>query len=156
VGATPSGGRHLYYAAADGIRNRVGILPGVDVRSNGGYIVMSGSSRTLTIHDWSLPPLPPCVLDLLTVVPDMPREIGRVARGSVVAALGRACDLVASAPEGGRNVLLNWAAFVPGREAIQAGAPRDSVEAVLLDAARDCGLNDREAMATIRSGLGAS
>jgi hypothetical protein len=36
---TPSGGRHLYFQYIEGSGNRAGVLPSVDVRSNGGYVV---------------------------------------------------------------------------------------------------------------------
>lgn len=36
---TPSGGRHLYFQYIKGSTNRVAVLPGVDVRSDGGYVV---------------------------------------------------------------------------------------------------------------------
>lgn len=40
--ATPSGGRHLYYKADGGVRNRVDLWPGVDIRSNNGYVIAPG------------------------------------------------------------------------------------------------------------------
>lgn len=40
---TPSGGRHEYWLAATPLRNRVGVLPGVDVRADGGFVVGPGS-----------------------------------------------------------------------------------------------------------------
>ena len=46
VVATPSGGRHLYFAAPDDVpvRNSTGRLgPMIDVRGNGGYVVAAGS-----------------------------------------------------------------------------------------------------------------
>jgi len=37
---TPRGGKHLYFACSDSrVGNATGILPGVDVRANGGYVV---------------------------------------------------------------------------------------------------------------------
>lgn len=42
--STPSGGWHLYYTCPpEGLRSRVGVLPGIDVRGDGGYVVASGS-----------------------------------------------------------------------------------------------------------------
>ena len=41
---TPSGGRHIYYRCAGGVRNGVDVLgPGLDVRTAGGYVVAAGS-----------------------------------------------------------------------------------------------------------------
>lgn len=36
---TPNNGLHFYFTYSEGIKNRVGILPGIDVRSDGGYVV---------------------------------------------------------------------------------------------------------------------
>ena len=35
---TPGGGLHLYYRDKLGIKGAIGILPGIDIRSNGGYV----------------------------------------------------------------------------------------------------------------------
>lgn len=40
---TPSGGLHLYFRHADGIGSAGGILSGVDVRGEGGYVIAPGS-----------------------------------------------------------------------------------------------------------------
>ena len=43
---TPTGGKHLYYKYnGDDIKSTSGILPGVDVRANGGLIVLPGTTR---------------------------------------------------------------------------------------------------------------
>lgn len=39
---TPSGGKHLYYRGTT--RNRVRMLPGIDIRSAGGYVLKAGST----------------------------------------------------------------------------------------------------------------
>ncbi|WP_340693301.1 bifunctional DNA primase/polymerase [Hyphomonas sp.] len=40
---TPTGGLHLYYGYREGIKNSVGKLgPGLDVRSDGGYVIAAG------------------------------------------------------------------------------------------------------------------
>ena len=40
---TPSGGIHLIYIANQKVMNKIGILDGIDVRGDGGYIVAQGS-----------------------------------------------------------------------------------------------------------------
>lgn len=40
---TPSGGLHLYFRHTDGIGNAAGVLPGVDVRGDGGYVIAPDS-----------------------------------------------------------------------------------------------------------------
>ena len=160
VGNTPTGGRHLYYAAAEGVGNRVGILPGVDVRGLGGYVVFAGPGRVLTVHEWAFPALPDVTRGLLTDATAPAPDIDTVPLSGppsaprVVRALLGAANVVARSREGSRNALLNWAAYRAGREAVAAGMRADAVVAILLDAAQECGLPDREALATIRSGLG--
>ena len=40
---TPSGGIHLIYSTNQKVKNKVGILDGIDIRGDGGYIVAQGS-----------------------------------------------------------------------------------------------------------------
>lgn len=50
---TPSGGRHLYYLCpVGGLRSRNGLLPGVDIKADGGYIVACGSVIDGKIYEW--------------------------------------------------------------------------------------------------------
>jgi hypothetical protein len=50
VASTPSGGTHYYFGYVDGIGNRGGFKPGIDVRGEGGYVILPGSVR----HDGCL------------------------------------------------------------------------------------------------------
>ena len=43
--STPTGGKHLYYKYSGNISSSAGILPGVDVRANGGLIVLPYTER---------------------------------------------------------------------------------------------------------------
>lgn len=78
---TPSGGLHLYYRTTPeqieelDIKTRSAWLPGIDIRSNGGYVVGPGSvkkegtydiilPRLLTVDDLGNIPLNPLVADL--------------------------------------------------------------------------------------------
>ena len=45
--STPTGGKHLYYKYTGDIKSTSGILPGVDVRANGGLIVLPYSTRII-------------------------------------------------------------------------------------------------------------
>jgi hypothetical protein len=65
------------------------------------------------------------------------------------------CRAVASAPEGQRNDALNRAAFALGTLVGAHALSRREAEARLMGAAYACGLDQREAEATIRSGLDA-
>ena len=56
-GRTASGGRHTFFRASVPVRNRVGWLPGVDVKGDGGYVavppsVLSDGSR----YEWEVSP----------------------------------------------------------------------------------------------------
>lgn len=54
--ATPSGGWHLYFVApAEGVRSRSGILPGIDIRGEGGYVVAPGSEIDGKPYEWTDP-----------------------------------------------------------------------------------------------------
>jgi len=52
---TPSGGVHLIYSCNERVKTRTGILDGIDIRGDGGYIVAQGSviggSAYKVIHD---------------------------------------------------------------------------------------------------------
>jgi hypothetical protein len=43
--STPSGGTHYYFKYTDGVKNRGGLEPGIDVRGEGGYVIAPGSVR---------------------------------------------------------------------------------------------------------------
>lgn len=67
---TPSGGQHWYFKAPDfPVRNYVGIVPGVDIRGDGGYVVVPPSATkqgTYTfISDWPAVAMPDALRDRL-------------------------------------------------------------------------------------------
>lgn len=41
--STPNGGLHIYFKHVDGLKNRVGMMAGIDIRTDGGYVVACGS-----------------------------------------------------------------------------------------------------------------
>ena len=72
--ATGGNGKHLYFSApGDKIKNRAGILPGVDIRGEGGYVVAPGSiHQSGNEYQWvgdldpkAIIPLPEKLRDLL-------------------------------------------------------------------------------------------
>jgi hypothetical protein len=178
--ATPSGGRHLYYAAPKDtpLRSSAGKLgPGIDVRAAGGYVVAPPSRTAEGSYAWIEPgplrPLPaPVARCLATQRPVGERPAGQRppprpgpdvspsgADAALAAYVRKAVDAeahnVAHAPEGMRNHTLNVAAYCLGQlvAAPWAGLAKDAVRDTLLRAARACGLPEREALATIDSGL---
>ncbi|MBA5606787.1 bifunctional DNA primase/polymerase [Duganella sp. FT3S] len=54
---TPSGGMHVVYSAPDGVSigNKVGFMPGIDVRGDGGYFVASPSVVAGKPYQWQEP-----------------------------------------------------------------------------------------------------
>lgn len=48
---TPTGGVHYYFDTDDSFKNSTGILPSVDVRANGGIIVLPGSKREDGVYE---------------------------------------------------------------------------------------------------------
>ena len=170
---TGSGGRHFYFAHPGGvIRNDAGrrLGPGLDIRGDGGYVIAppsthtSGASYRWENPDHQLPHPPGWLLDRLreplrpaarsmppTTEPSSSRRISAWAR----AALERELAKVSAAQEGTRNSTLNRSAFSLGQIAGAGALAADEVERLLLDRATAIGLGEREARATIASGLSA-
>jgi len=160
-------GRHLLFAhPGRQVGNSAGKLgAGVDVRGDGGFIVAPPSRHPHgTVYAWQQPApavaaAPGWLLDLLTTPTAAAPAAAAVAAGEGVrsryarAALVREADRVRTARPGGRNATLNAAAFALGTLA-GAGILTDAdVHDALLPAAAAVGLGEREARATIASGL---
>lgn len=160
---TGSGGWHIYVAAT-GLGNRVRLLPSVDWRGVGGYVVAPPSlhasgNRYRWIHPWhpDAPHCPAALLSLLTTPPPLPPSLtpaavhhtGRYAAAALQGEVAR----VASAPAGQRNDTLFRSAAAIG-ELVAGGllSPNEAVSA-LAAAAGTAGLGPAEAERTIRSGL---
>jgi hypothetical protein len=158
---TGRGGWHLWFRPT-GFGNRVRLLPGLDWRGAGGYVVAPPSRHAAGAdYRWVLRPgeaLPaaPVMLRALIEGPPPPPEAHRpIAHPDryALAALTAEADRVARAPVGSRNDTLNRAAFSLGR-LVGAGL-LDAADAVreLETAARFAGLGRAETRRTIRSGL---
>lgn len=175
---TPSGGKHVLFRwnPARPVTNSKGSLPaGIDVRGQGGYVVMAPSRlpdgrayELASIHDHGhFAEAPAWLLDLIEKKPqrdEPPRGSRENVTGGVgsheryvAAAVERECENVAQAASGGRNEALNRAAFALGT--IVGAGHLDAHLAAdrLLDAARAARLvrddGQRAVMATIESGL---
>jgi hypothetical protein len=158
---TGSGGWHLYFAAT-GAGNRVRVLPGVDWRGSGGYVVAPPSRHaTGRRYRWvrplagAPPPCPPGLLELLISPPAPLRPVAPIHHADryVAVALANEADRVAGAPVGTRNTTLYRAARSLGT-LVAAGLLDDrEVTELLADAARRAGLGRAEVTRTLRSGL---
>lgn len=165
---TGSGGQHWYVQPTGG-GNRAGMLPKVDWRGAGGYVVAPPSihpnGRTYRWLDDPLgSPIPPCPGPLAELVGrpknERPREatftpLRLDARGDVtpygLKALERAHEAIAAAPQGQRNHTLNREAY--GIYQLVAGSQiaERLAEDALHEAAAAGGLSAHEAKQTISS-----
>ncbi|WP_088289876.1 bifunctional DNA primase/polymerase [Kineosporia sp. A_224] len=176
---TPTGGRHLYYAApaGEGITSGAGVAGGlgwqVDVRAGGGYVVGPWSTRPegLYVPTAGVPvrPLPGWLLERLSIAGRVPSrtppadvtrapapvDLGARATAYLRAAVAGEIQRVLDVGEGGRNVALNRAAFALGQLVAGHGLDEAAAAEALTDAAQIVGLPAAEAKTTIRSGLSA-
>jgi hypothetical protein len=157
---TGGGGWHFWFRPM-GYGNRVRLVPGVDWRGSGGYVVAppsrhaSGAEyRWVTRPGHLLPNAPATLRDLVrgpdVFVPDRPIE--HPERYAEVA-LEAESERVARAPVGTRNDTLNRAAFAMGRLVGAGHIGAAEVRRELEAAALVCGLGRAETRRTIRSGL---
>jgi Bifunctional DNA primase/polymerase, N-terminal len=147
---TPRGGRHLIFAWDSNvdIRNSAGkIGPGIDVRGNGGYIVLP-PSRNATGGTYQWEPGGP---QISALAPPWLVALAKAkkARAWAKAALDRECKNVASAQPGTRNSTLDTAAF--NLFQIVAGGDLDEQEVRdrLFEAAETCRLVADDGVAAV-------
>lgn len=168
---TGSGGRQLLFAhPGQLVGNRTGLQPGIDVRADGGYIVVPPSLHaTGDRYRWTgrIAPAPPpgWLLRLLerartpglpaVTLPPPPRPTGTREQRYAASALHRELAVLASAVEGSRNDTLNRAAFNLGQLTATGLLDRDQVVAELERVATGIGLGPDESRRTIASGMAA-
>ena len=165
-------GWHLYFATS-GLPSRTAVLPGVDVRGAGGYVVAppsahpdgqryrfvdKGGDTTLERPPEHLVPVPQGFLELCNSAPPAPATRGPVPLRSGIEAYARRalageCAAVKSMNEGARNDRLNRAAFSMGTLVGARALDGAVVAGALLQSALSAGLSEREATRTITSGL---
>jgi hypothetical protein len=122
--STQSGGVHLLFAAPEGrrIRNSASKLaPGVDVRGDGGYVIVPPSPGYAITDDAMPAPMPGWLLDL--VDPPVPEPAAIAPRREVtsgdgskygLAALDSECEAIMAAPFGQQETTLNGACLKIG------------------------------------------
>ncbi|MEU4558790.1 bifunctional DNA primase/polymerase [Actinoplanes sp. NPDC023936] len=157
---TGRGGRHLWFRPT-GFGNRVGLLPGLDWRGAGGYVLAPPSRHASGVdYSWirrpgrGLPAGPAALLALIEGPAPArgPRVVAHPDRYAEVA-LEAEADRVAHAPVGTRNDTLNRAAFALGRFVGAGLLDAPTVRRELTSAARYAGLGHAEIRRTLRSGL---
>jgi len=166
---TPSGGKHLYFTLDvlnpyHGLSNTAGKLgPGIDTRAGAGYVLAPPSEVDGKPYQGNLNlgmrRLPAVIGDLLTKSGGSSQSTpsDRELLPYVRAALDQEVLNVTRATEGERNDTLNRAAYNLGQLVASSWANLDRaiVEVELERAARACGLEGGEVLATIKSGLDA-
>lgn len=169
---TGSGGRQLLLAhPGEEVRNRTALLPGIDVRGDGGYIVVPPSLHPSgLLYRWTgrrpPAPAPRWLLDLLARTrlpqrPDVPpapiRNLPADSPEQRYAAAALRCELghvYAQQPDGhNRNSTLYQAAYALGRLVAGGLLDHDQVHAHLTHAGTAIGLPAREVARTVASGL---
>ena len=165
---TGSGGRQLLVTSGGDstmLGNRTAIRPGIDVRGEGGYIVVPPSRHhSGSRYCWTQRMSPVHAPEWLVALLDRDRsaKVAASARtrslpigssGYASAALERELEVLAGAVEGTRNGTLNRAAFnlgqLVGAGALSADEVSDRLEAI----ATDIGLSQIESRRTIASGM---
>lgn len=166
---TPSGGRHLYFRMASGLKNVVGVTgagrglgSGVDFRARGGFVVAPPSVLPNGAYRWLIPPmtpnfprLPDWALAMLR--PQQPKPVPKFESKAAASEAQRALEgiarRVATAPAGQRNNLLYWAAYTAGTMVKEGRVGANTASSRLTDAALSAGLPMPEVQATIASGF---
>ena len=159
--ATRSGGLHLLFRHAEGVRNSAGrIAPGIDVRGEGGSLIWWPAAGCAVLDPASRADWPAWLLAVALPPPEPPRAAlvvpacvsGDEGRHYALAALRNAVERVAGAGEGMRNQTLNAECFSMARF-IPAALSTGEVAEALAVAARHCGLTVREIATTLASAL---
>jgi hypothetical protein len=170
---TPRGGRHVWFRRSEReLRNKVGFLPGLDVRTDGGSVAVPPSRKPNAMYRWEIAPWDAALANapdwLLNVIdpppvvrpPRPPIRAGshdRFANYVAAAIDGEAREVARTPANSGRNLRLFKAAANLG-ELVGAGLVPESIIGDALEAAADdCGLiredGRRVVVATIASGL---
>ena len=167
---TPSGGRHLIYAAPEGVhlRNtrRPQIAPYVDSRAEGGYLVAAGSMVPHGSYDLidDQPPaeLPAWMVQACVELPASGAATVTPIRGNPTnsgkAALRGECERVEQAPDNEHNAVLSTAAFRVGLQIGHGNLEHTAARAELLGSGQHmvtagCDCTAREVERVIDAGL---
>lgn len=155
---TRSGGLHLLFQVPDGveIRNSASkVAPGVDVRGEGGYVIIPPSPGYAIADDTEIAEMPRWLVRACSEVERVAQTVRPAERHEryTQAAIDGETRAVASASEGTRNDTLNKAAVKLGTLVAAGQMSRSTAEAELQHAGQSAGLSARECAQTIKSGL---
>lgn len=136
-------GKHVYFAHAEGVRNRTRFAPGLDTRGEGGYVLLPPSLHANgRRYEWLVPPDTPLA--------DAPPWLLAMVRGMTLT-VGMGTPDLSNSPgvgEGVRNATLCRLAGVH----VARGETLDAVEASALAWAGRCAppYPERDALRTVR------
>lgn len=164
-------GIHYYYKHPGGsVRNFAKRLPGLDLRGDGGFVVIPPSVHPSgAAYEWQISPddvpladPPAWLLDLIRPAAE-PKTPAATPRPPItgdgtpygLAALRQELDTLAEANVGARNHTLNRCAFVLGQLIAGGELSEGLVVTDLTRIAQDIGLGDEEIATTLDSGLAA-
>lgn len=164
---SPNGGLHIYFNYVAGTRNRGALGAGVDVRSEGGYVLAAGSTMSDgRSYKWApvsdtVPEIADAPEWLLALLLPKPAPVGQVYTGGGAgntAYVNRAVEQelaeLAGIPMGaGRNNGLNDAAFSLGQWVGGGQIAESEARALLQDVARSWGRDWNRCCKTIENGL---
>src|SRR6201988_2582073 len=150
---TARGGTHLYYAYDASLKNSKSVLgPGLDVKTNGGYVVAPPSHLAEGgSYSWinrpigdRFPRLPHWVVQALR---PPPQKIVAYDKSRAPKDICKLTDFISKSGEGSRNNILFWAAC----RLKESGQLSPSNEAALVYAAMAAGLKKPDAQKTVDS-----
>jgi len=159
---TTGRGRHLYFKMPDfEVKNAVGILPKVDIRGTGGYVIAPPSRHysgaIYNSNEAGIADAPDWLLDIIKPKPSENFAPVYEAKyngvGYASAALRNAANIVATAPDGRRNNTLNRELWSLLRFVSSGELCVQDITNTLVAAALTAGLTRPEIFATLMSAL---
>lgn len=152
---TRSGGEHWFFLHQPGLRSTTKLfgIPGIDVRAEGGYVILWSAHGGRTLQDVAPAPWPVWLTPPRFALQPVKSTVEGDLRAPVhvEASLAGLVRTVATAGKGERNSLLFWSACRAAEMTARGEIGRRGAEAVLIEAASRCGLDHRETIATINS-----
>jgi RecA-family ATPase len=150
---TLNGGSHFLFKfdPSKDTGNKVGFLPGLDLRSSGGWIAHYGLDFTYPIAD-----APEWLYHYASVKKESPQVVKSTVRLIPEIAEGifkESIDAIINAAQGESNDTLNRESFKVGQLVASQSISREFAEAELFKAAKLRGKPDYESRETIKSGL---
>lgn len=148
---TGGGGRHLFYAYhGTQVGNRTNWLPGVDVRSKGGYVILPpGTHRSGARYRWDN--FEDAVITELT--PELERDLMSKAGSSTANDIPSTSDLVLNGVAEGKrdDTIFRWACKMRRNFAQEPDEGRSTIEFLAKEAARKSNFPEDQAMKCVAS-----